>query len=78
MLSDFDAAIKAKYLEYLTQELLFIARHPCNARRGHRAATELIENLRRFELIDSAQAESLLDDADEALLAAIRTREARR
>lgn len=73
MPNDYDAAIKAKFLEYLDKEMVFIALHPYNAARSHTAVVSLIDCLRRFQLIEPAEAETLLDNADRAVLAAIET-----
>jgi hypothetical protein len=78
MLSDYEAATKATFMACLEKELRFIALHPNNARDSHAAAVALIEDLGRFELIGGLEAQSFLDEADEALLSAIKTLKARR
>ena len=74
MRSDFDTSIKNRFLYYLEKEISFIARYPENAESGHREAVKLVETLMRFELISLIEHEALLNDIEQALLAALRRR----
>jgi hypothetical protein len=70
MLPDFDAAIKARFLVYLNQEMLFIDLYPANAHSSHAAALLMIEAMGRTEMITSVRQGLLIAGIDSALLRA--------
>lgn len=78
MLSDFDAAIRTRFLVHLNQDMLYMGRHPANAQGCHDSAVSVVEVLSRIELISSMEKESLLAGVDFALMGAIKALRLRR
>ena len=78
MFSDFDAAIRARFLVHLNQDMISMGRYPANARSCHDSAVTVVEALSRLELITAPEKQSLLEGVDFGLVSAIKVMQQRR